>query len=154
MVQLSWMGPYYILIIVPYLSDSSSAWLKYFCLGLTGIYIRQATNHFFEWLKMDTFNKVSKSRKIIDRVLGILLILISIAIAIFLVPSLMSLIKRTPYQLLEPDPVIRHMLGVDWTLHFIGLALDCVAFIGGRAFLRDSNKSSRTWKRILVPYRI
>lgn len=91
---------------------------------------------------MDTFNQVSKSRKNLDRILGILLIIASIGITIFLVPSLIPLIKRTPYQLLEPDPVIRHELRIDWFFHFIGLALACVAFISGRAFLRDSKKPS------------
>jgi hypothetical protein len=91
---------------------------------------------------MDTFNEVSNKHKNLDRVLGILLILISGVIASFLIPSLIPLIKRTPYQLLDPKPTIRHELGVDWIFHFISLALAYVTFSSGRAFLRDSQKPS------------
>ena len=91
---------------------------------------------------MNTFNEVSKKRKNLDRILGILLILTGIAIAILLLPSLIPLIKRTPYQLLDPKPTIRHELGVDWIFHFISLALAYVTFSSGRAFLRDSKKPS------------
>ena len=90
---------------------------------------------------MDTFNEVSKKRKNLDRILGILLILTGIAIAILLLPSLIPLIKRTPYQLLDPKATIRNELGVSWIFHFIGLVLAYVTFISGRGFLRDSKKT-------------
>ncbi len=91
---------------------------------------------------MNTFRVVSKSRKILERILGISLILISIATAIFLIPSLIPLIKRTPYQLLEPDPVIRHELRIDWFFQFFGWFIAYFIFRSGRAFLRDSKKPS------------
>jgi len=91
---------------------------------------------------MYIFNEVSRNRKILDRIIGILLILISIAIAIFLIPSLIPLIKRTPYQILEPDSYIRHKLGVDWIMQSIGWICAYYTYRGGRDFLRDSKNPS------------
>jgi hypothetical protein len=95
---------------------------------------------------MDTFSEVFKNRKILDRILGILLILISVGIVMFLIPSLIPLIKRTPYQLLDPKPTIRHELGVDWIFQFIGWSLVYVTFRSGRAFLRDSKETTSARK--------
>ncbi len=91
---------------------------------------------------MDTFNEVSKSRKILDRTLGIVLILISIAIGVFLIPSLIPLIKRTPYQLLHPDFNIRGDLGYDWFWQSVGWFIAYMIFRIGKSFYKDSQKLS------------
>lgn len=91
---------------------------------------------------MDTFSEVSKSRKILERILGILLILISIAIGVYLIPSFLPLIRKTPYLLLEPNALVRHELSRDWFLQSIGWIIAYFAFRNGRAFLRDSKKPS------------
>tara|TARA_Y100001933_G_C18881139_1_gene514074 strand:+ start:158 stop:442 length:285 start_codon:yes stop_codon:yes gene_type:complete len=88
------------------------------------------------------FSEVSKNRKILNRTLGILLILISSAIAIYLIPSLMPLIKRTPYQLLEPDAFVRYELQHDWFMQLVGWIIAFFTFRNGRAFLRDSKKTT------------
>ncbi len=71
-----------------------------------------------------------------------LLILLGVAIGIFLIPILIPLIKRTPYQLLEPNAFIRNMLQVDWFLQFLGWLLVYVIFRSGIGFYKDSKKPS------------
>ncbi len=86
------------------------------------------------------FYEVSKSRKILYIIVAALLILLGVAIGIFLIPDLIPLIKRTPYQLLEPSSFLRHMLHVDWFLQFLGWLLAYVIFRTGIGFYRDSQK--------------
>ncbi|MAO15451.1 hypothetical protein LDL77_15680 [Flagellimonas marinaquae] len=93
---------------------------------------------------MDTFNEVSRNRQILDRTLGILLSLIGIAIGIFLIPDFLPLLERTPYLLLEPDAGVRHELGYAWFMQSVGWIIAFFAFRSGRAFLRDSKKTTST----------
>nr|WP_293283244.1 hypothetical protein [Allomuricauda sp.] len=95
---------------------------------------------------MNTFNVVSKSRKILDRTIGVFLILMGIAIGFYLIPDLIPLIKRTPYQLLHPKIGVRNALGLDWFWQSIGWIIAFFLFRSGRAFLRDSKKPSSTSK--------
>lgn len=78
--------------------------------------------------------------QLLEKNFGILLIGISIAIAVYLIPSLWPILKRTPYELLEPNAGIRHKLRYDWFMQSIGWIIAYFAFRGGRAFLRDSKK--------------
>jgi hypothetical protein len=91
---------------------------------------------------MDTFSEVSKNRKILDRILGILLILISVGIAIFIIPSLIPLIKRTPYELLHPKLRVRNELGHDWFWQFVGWFIAYMIYRIGKSFYKDSQKPS------------
>ena len=91
---------------------------------------------------MDTFNEVSKSRKILYRIIAAFLILMSVAIGIYLIPDLIPLIKRTPYELLEPNPVIRHELRIDWFWQYVGWFIAYLIFRIGKSFYKDSKKPS------------
>ena len=66
----------------------------------------------------------------------------SIAIGVFFIPDLLALIKKTPYQLLDPNMRVRNELWMNWFFQFLGWALVYVIFVSGRGFLRDSKKSS------------
>ncbi len=100
----------------------------------------QAQNDFFRMFELGIFTEVSKSRRILDRTLGILFILISIVIGCFLIPDLLPLIRKTPYLLLEPDSLVRHELSLDWFMQFVGWIIAFFTFRIGRAFLKDSKK--------------
>ncbi|KQC30332.1 hypothetical protein [Flagellimonas eckloniae] len=91
---------------------------------------------------MDIFSKVSKSRKVLYRIIAALLILLSIAIGIYLIPSLMPLIKRTPYQLLHPEVRVRNELGLDWFWQYVGWFIAYMIFRIGKSFYKDSKKPS------------
>lgn len=87
---------------------------------------------------------MSKARKIIEIVLGILFIFLSIAIFVFLIPDLVPLLKRTPYLLLEPNMRLRNEFGQDWFWQSIGWVIAYFCFRGGRSFLRDAWKPRNT----------
>ncbi|MEX0291039.1 MAG: hypothetical protein AB3N14_18190 [Flavobacteriaceae bacterium] len=91
---------------------------------------------------MDTFSVVSKSRKILYRIIAALFILLSIAIGIYLIPDLIPLIKRTPYQLLHPDFHVRGDLGYDWFWQSVGWFIAYMIFRIGKSFYKDSQKPS------------
>ena len=83
---------------------------------------------------------VSKARKVIETVLGILFICLSIAIVVFLLPDFIPLVKRTPYLLLEPKVELRREMQIDWFWQSIGWIIAYFSFRGGRSFLRDAWK--------------
>lgn len=89
---------------------------------------------------MDIFNEVSKARKILNIIFGVILIVISVAVVYFLVQYLIPLIKRTPYQLLDPDMTIRNELSHDWFFQFLGWFFVYVVFRSGISFFKDSIK--------------
>lgn len=91
---------------------------------------------------MDIFNEVSKSRKILYRIIAALLILLGVAIGIYLIPDLIPLIKMTPYQLLDPKAVVRNELTHDWFWQSVGWFVAYVMFRIGKSFYKDSNKPS------------
>lgn len=95
---------------------------------------------------MNTFNLVSKSRKILDRTIGVFLILMGMAIGFYLIPDLIPLIKRTPYQLLHPKVRVRNALGLDWFWQSVGWIIAFFILRNGIAFLSDSSKPSSTSK--------
>ncbi|MEW2920967.1 hypothetical protein AB1A65_05820 [Muricauda sp. ANG21] len=91
-------------------------------------------------MDFDTFNGVSKSRKILYRIIAVLLILLGIAIAIYLIPNLIPLIKRTPYQLLHPEVRVRNELGLDWFWQYVGWFITYIIFRIAKSFYKDSQK--------------
>ncbi|WP_431126372.1 hypothetical protein [Flagellimonas flava] len=88
---------------------------------------------------MDTFNEVSKSRKILDRTVGVLLILLSVAIAIFLIPGLWALIRKLT-KLITYEPGDLFSFRYSSFTQFVGWLLAYVIFRTGIGFYRDSKK--------------
>ncbi len=89
---------------------------------------------------MDTFNEVSKSRKILYRIIAALLILLAVAIGVYLIPDLIPLIKRTPYQLLHPEVRVRNALSLDWFWQYVGWFIVYMVFRIGKSFYKDTKK--------------
>ncbi|TMU54742.1 hypothetical protein [Flagellimonas algicola] len=88
---------------------------------------------------MDTFKVVSKNRKTLDRTIGILLILMSIAIGVFLVPGLWALIGKFT-KLITYEPGDLFSFRYSSFTQFVGWILAYVIFRTGIGFYRDSKK--------------
>ncbi|RIV46482.1 hypothetical protein D2V05_03800 [Flagellimonas pelagia] len=71
-------------------------------------------------------------------------ILLGAAIGIYLIPDLIPLIKRTPYQLLDPEIRVRNKLGIDWFWQYIGWFITYMIFRIGKSFYKDSQKPTNT----------
>lgn len=80
-------------------------------------------------------------RKILERVIGVVLIILSIVIVVLLFPSLIPLLKKTPLTILNPDVGIRYHFWNQWLLNGIGLIIAFFLFRWGKAFIRDSRKN-------------
>jgi hypothetical protein len=101
---------------------------------------------FFERTDFDTFSEVSRNRKILYRIIAALLILLGVAIAIFLIPGLIPLLKRTPYQLLHPELRVRNALSLDWFWQSVGWFIVYMIFRIAKSFYKDSQKPTSTFK--------
>ncbi|GLU44416.1 hypothetical protein [Allomuricauda sp. NBRC 101325] len=97
-------------------------------------------------MDFDTFSEMSRNRKTLDRIVGLLLILISLAIAVFLIPSSIPVIRKAPYFLLDPDMGVRGEMWYDLLVHSVGWIIAFFIFRSGRAFLRGSKKHASTNK--------
>ena len=64
------------------------------------------------------------------------------AIGIYLIPDLIPLLKRTPYQLLHPKAGVRNELGHDWFWQYIGWIIAYMLFRIGKSFYKDTKKPS------------
>lgn len=82
---------------------------------------------------------MSRYGQILDRTLGILFILISLAIAVFLIPRFIPLIRRVPYFLLDPDLGIRNEAWYDLFVHSVGWIIVYYLFKSGRRLFKKTN---------------
>jgi len=92
---------------------------------------------------MDIFKLMPNKRKFLDRIIGISLILMSVAIGAFFLPDLWPLIKKTSFLMLEPGaPLVKQGLWDDWFMQAIGWTFAILLFQNGRAFLSYGKKTS------------